>query len=328
MSVKPTLVELILNATAVGKSMLTAANAAAQKTLLSLVKGDVGLGNVDNTSDANKPVSTAAQTALDAKQATLVSGTNIKTINSTSLLGSGDISVGGIGGSTGATDNRVLRSDGTGAATLQNSPLSVDDSGNVTGIVSQVISRGTNAGNAALTTGGSGGGTTRVNDNGTVVINGDAATGTYPLKLQYNSGDRFLFGYLGDLGMPVVGQPINLGQGVLHVTTASGSRSLVKSYVNLELCPGSLGGGGTIVEINSGTAGTYRDLKLRDMTASGLICAGTYTVGTLPSAAANAYKFATVSDSSVTTFGSTVAGGGSSKVQVYSNGSNWTVCAA
>jgi hypothetical protein len=38
------------------------------KTDLALVKGDVGLGNVDNTSDANKPVSSATQTALDAKQ--------------------------------------------------------------------------------------------------------------------------------------------------------------------------------------------------------------------------------------------------------------------
>jgi hypothetical protein len=38
------------------------------KTTLALAKGDVGLGNVDNTSDANKPVSTATQTALDAKQ--------------------------------------------------------------------------------------------------------------------------------------------------------------------------------------------------------------------------------------------------------------------
>jgi len=37
------------------------------KTTLSLAKGDVGLGNVDNTSDANKPVSTATQTALDLK---------------------------------------------------------------------------------------------------------------------------------------------------------------------------------------------------------------------------------------------------------------------
>ena len=31
-------------------------------------KSDVGLGNVDNTSDADKPISTATQTALDAKQ--------------------------------------------------------------------------------------------------------------------------------------------------------------------------------------------------------------------------------------------------------------------
>lgn len=57
------------------------------------VKADVGLGNVDNTSDVNKPVSTAQQTALNAKQDTLVSGTNIKTINGTSILGSGNISV-------------------------------------------------------------------------------------------------------------------------------------------------------------------------------------------------------------------------------------------
>lgn len=37
------------------------------KTDLSLTKTDVGLGNVDNTSDANKPVSTSTQTALDLK---------------------------------------------------------------------------------------------------------------------------------------------------------------------------------------------------------------------------------------------------------------------
>ena len=35
---------------------------------VTLDKSDVGLGNVDNTSDANKPVSTATQTALDGKQ--------------------------------------------------------------------------------------------------------------------------------------------------------------------------------------------------------------------------------------------------------------------
>ena len=134
-----------------------------KKITLTQVKTSLALNNVDNTSDANKPVSTAQQTALDAKvtgnpaitgatktkvtydakglvtagnildpadmpmaidaanigagvvsstefgyldgvtsaiqtqlnakQATLVSATNIKTINSTSLLGSGDISI-------------------------------------------------------------------------------------------------------------------------------------------------------------------------------------------------------------------------------------------
>lgn len=128
-----------------------------------LSKSDVGLSNVDNTSDANKPVSSAQQTAIDAKvtanaaitgatktkitydskglvtsgadlsasdlptgidaakigsgtvsntefgyldgvtsaiqtqinatQEKLISGTNIKTVNSNSLLGSGDVAV-------------------------------------------------------------------------------------------------------------------------------------------------------------------------------------------------------------------------------------------
>lgn len=40
------------------------------KTDLVLVKADVGLGSVDNTSDASKPVSTAQQTALNLKQDT------------------------------------------------------------------------------------------------------------------------------------------------------------------------------------------------------------------------------------------------------------------
>lgn len=63
-------------------------------TTSGITKSMVGLNNVDNTSDANKPISTATQTALNLKQDTLVSGTNIKTINSTTLLGSGDITTG------------------------------------------------------------------------------------------------------------------------------------------------------------------------------------------------------------------------------------------
>ena len=45
---------------------------------ITLAKGDVGLGNVDNTADKDKPISTATQTALDAKvnTADLVAITN------------------------------------------------------------------------------------------------------------------------------------------------------------------------------------------------------------------------------------------------------------
>ena len=74
------------------------------------LKTSLALNNVDNTSDANKPISSATQTALDAKQATLVSGTNIKTVNNTSLLGSGNIAISSAvawGGVTGTLSNQT-----------------------------------------------------------------------------------------------------------------------------------------------------------------------------------------------------------------------------
>jgi hypothetical protein len=74
------------------------------------LKTSLALNNVDNTSDANKPVSSATQTALDAKQATLVSGTNIKTVNGTSVLGSGNIAISSAvawGGITGTLSNQT-----------------------------------------------------------------------------------------------------------------------------------------------------------------------------------------------------------------------------
>lgn len=83
-----------------------------------------------------------------------------------------------------------------------------------------------------------------------------------------------------------------------------------------------------VVEINNGTAGTRRDLVARNITASALMTAGTYTVATLPSAAANAGALAQVTDSSVTANGSAVAGGGSNRVVVFSNGSTWDVVVA
>lgn len=71
-------------------------------------KSTIGLGNVDNTSDLNKPLSTAAIFALSQKQAQLVSAVNIKTINNIDLLGSGNITISGGGGGGSQTLDDVL----------------------------------------------------------------------------------------------------------------------------------------------------------------------------------------------------------------------------
>lgn len=53
------------------------------KTWQTLDKSAVGLGNVDNTSDANKPISTATQTALNAKGNGTVTSVSALTIGTT-----------------------------------------------------------------------------------------------------------------------------------------------------------------------------------------------------------------------------------------------------
>jgi hypothetical protein len=124
---------------------------------VSLAKGDVGLGNVDNTADADKPISSATQSALNAKQATLVSGTNIKTINGDSLLGSGNITISGGGGisdgdkgditvsASGATwtiDNGVVNNDkiatGIDAAKLADGSVSNTEFQYLNGVTSAI----------------------------------------------------------------------------------------------------------------------------------------------------------------------------------------------
>lgn len=74
---------------------------------LPITKSTVDLDNVDNTSDSNKPISTATQTALDAKQDTLISGTNIRTVNGQTLLGSTDLVI------AGGTNFQIIQSGAT-----------------------------------------------------------------------------------------------------------------------------------------------------------------------------------------------------------------------
>ena len=85
-----------------------------------------------------------------------------------------------------------------------------------------------------------------------------------------------------------------------------------------------------VVEFNNGTAGTYRDVKLRNLLAGGgngsYVQTPSMTVANLAAAAtAGAGARAFVTDANATTFLSTVAAGGSNKVPVVSDGTNWLI---
>ena len=75
---------------------------------------------------------------------------------------------------------------------------------------------------------------------------------------------------------------------------------------------------------------TFSDIKVRNVLAAGgngsYVQTPSMTVTNLPSAAtAGAGARAFVTDATATTFLSTVAGGGSNKVPVVSDGTNWLI---
>jgi hypothetical protein len=102
----------------------------------------------------NLPIQTAVTTALATKQATLVSGTNIKTINGTSVLGSGNIvtpQTSGVAGAIQFSDGSAFASDATN--------LFWDDTNNRLGIgtatpTSLLNLSGTSEATPSFTTGG------------------------------------------------------------------------------------------------------------------------------------------------------------------------------
>jgi trimeric autotransporter adhesin len=101
-----------------------------------LVKGDVGLGDVDNTSDANKPVSTAGQTALDLK-ANLASPTFTGTVSGITKT------MVGLGNADNTSDaNKPVSTAGQAALDLKANLASPTFTGTVSGITSTMVGLG------------------------------------------------------------------------------------------------------------------------------------------------------------------------------------------
>ena len=96
-----------------------------------VTKTQVGLSNVDNTSDTNKPVSTATQTALNAKEGTSNKKTDVDA-NKTSNVFFPSVKavfdwVSGlfVKGAASSTDNAIAVFDGTTGKSVKNSGITV-----------------------------------------------------------------------------------------------------------------------------------------------------------------------------------------------------------
>lgn len=99
-----------------GKGTISAAETQ-EVELVTLTKADVGLDNVDNTSDANKPISTATQTALNGKQAIITGGASTITLSN-------------------LTDNRALVSNASGKVSV--SAVTARELGYLSGVTSNI----------------------------------------------------------------------------------------------------------------------------------------------------------------------------------------------
>jgi len=181
------------------------------------------------------------------------------------------------------------------------------------------------------------------NSRGALSWNTDVAIITSPLNMDLTCGGAM--GLTAPSGFTFIGPSLFYGA-ITSIGNTNGTHSLVNrnenvgssAYSRLALVAyGNSWGIGMGSSTNNSNALEIREDALGANTLrfkmdiggaaafSSTAKLGDYTVATLPSASAYTGYECNTTDSSVTTFGSTVAGGGSSNVKVRSNGTDWTV---
>ena len=159
-----------------------------------VTKAQVGLENVDNTSDANKPISTATQTALDGKQATITGAATTITTND-------------------LTSNRAVISNNNGKVAV--SSVTSTELGYVSGVTSNIQSQ-----------------IDTLKSRGRFLSLWNCTTGlaqTTPATLPYDykTGDYFIVGTVGTTNYKPSGSEYT---GVASTTVESGTVAVNDTY--------------------------------------------------------------------------------------------------
>jgi len=207
---------------------------------------------------------------------------------------------------------RLYRGTSTGNQTLyfessQNTSglSSIQDTGsNVT--ISGTVPTNNNAGQVSIS------------GNSIYVPNGGSYIGSpfFGLKFLSNTAMVMSNGHFVDTRDTGLTLPTDKG---LYFTPNSASQ-----FINGTLGSNDVGlqrNGVGVLEVNSGTLGTFRDLKSRNLISDGVVRLKGYTVATLPTGTIGDTAY--VTDAITPTFLVTVMGGGSVVTKVFYNGSSW-----
>ena len=292
--------------------------------------------NVPTASAANRGALSAADwTTFNDKQTALVSGTNIKTVNGTTLLGSGDLGTittayGGTGLSSYTAGDLSYYASGTaftklaiGAAnTVLTSSGSAPQWSTGLLITSLTVTNGSSNTNVNLLSDAAaafavGRYSTNVN---APAINLRKGRGTIAAQTTVASGDLIgdIFGQVYD-GTNTINATLIRTQ----VITYTGAANINTSMQFLTRPTG----GAAVVErmrITTGVSiGTTTDPGVGNLLVSGTVNTGGYTVATLPAGVTGARAY--VTNALAPAFGAAVVGGGAVTIPVFFDGVNWIV---